>query len=174
MSSELFLETHQIVGAIRPVDLSGGANAGDWVSLKNYKHAVIVFHSAIGTAGDDPTVTLLQASAVAGTGSKALNINTSKIFKKQAASNLLSTGAWSSASSDVTANAWTNTDAAEQEVLVVIEVDADELDVDNGFDCISISVADVGTNAQLGAAYYILSEPRYSAQATSMPSAITD
>lgn len=175
MASELFLEKHQVVGAIRPVDLAGGANAGDWVSLKHYKHAVIIFHSAIGTAGDDPTVTLLQATAVAGTGSKALNINTKKIFKKQAASNLLSTGTWSDASAGVTDNAWTNADAAEQEVLLVIEVDADELDVDNGFDCISISVADVGAGgAQLGAAYYILSEPRFSAAPASMLSAIAD
>lgn len=170
----LFLENFQVAGAIRPVDLSGGTNAGDWVSLKNYKKCLILFHSAIGTAGDDPTVTLLQASAVAGTGSKALNINTSKVFKKQAATNLLSTGQWSDASAGVTANAWTNTDAAEQELLLAIEVDADELDVDNGFDCISISVADVGTNAQLGAAYYILGEPRYIAKPASMLSAIAD
>lgn len=174
MASELFLEKHQVVPAIRPVDLSGGTNAGDWVSLKHYKHATIIFHSAIGTAGDDPTVTLLQATAVAGTGSKALNINTKKVFKKQAATNLLSTGQFSDASADVTNNAWTNTDAAEQEALVVIEVDADELDVDNGFDCISISVADVGLNAQLGAAYYILSEPRYSGTPSVVPSAIAD
>lgn len=170
----LLLENIHPVGAIRPVDLSGGANAGDWVSLKNYKKCLILFHSAIGTAGDDPTVTLLQATAVAGTGSKALNINTSKVFKKQAATNLLAVGQWSNASAGVTANAWTDADAAEQELLLAIEVDADELDVDNGFDCVSISVADVGTNAQLGAAYYILAEPRYPAKATSMLSAIAD
>jgi hypothetical protein len=170
--SKSLLESLQIVGAFRPVDLQGGTNAGDWVSLKNYKKCLILFHSAIGTAGDDPVVTLLQASAVAGTGSKALNI--SRVFKKQAASNLLSTGQWSDASAGVTANAWTNADAAEQELLLAIEVNADELDVDNGFDCVSISVADVGTNAQLGAAYYILAEPRYPAQATAMLSAIAD
>lgn len=168
------MELPQIVGAIRPVDLSAAANAGDWVSLKDYKSVWILFHSAIGTAGDDPTVTLLQASAVAGTGSKALNINTSRIFKKQAATNLLAVGQWSSAAAGVTANAWTDATSAEQELLLAIGVDADELDVDNGFDCVSISVADVGTNAQLGAAYYILGEPRYQAQPTSLPSAIAD
>lgn len=171
MSASL-LERLQIVGAIRPVDLSSAANTGDWVSLKHYKRCLILFHSAIGTAGDDPTVTLLQAQDVSGTGSKALNI--SRVFKKQAATNLLSTGAWTNASAGVTANAWTDATSAEQELLLAIEVDADELDVDNGFDCVSITVADVGTNAQLGAAYYILGDPRFPAQPTSMLSAIAE
>lgn len=168
------MELPQIVPAFAPVNLATAANTGDWISLKNYKSVWIMFHSAVGTAGEDPTVTLLQAQAVAGTGSKALNINTSRIFRKQAATNLTTTGAWASAAAGVTANAWTDAEAAEQEVIVAIGVDADELDVDNGFDCVSISVADVGTNAQLGAAYYILGEPRYQAQSTSLPSAIAD
>lgn len=170
----LFLESAQIVPAIRPVDLSGAANAGDWVSLKQYKHVVAVFHSAIGTAGQDPILTCLQATDVSGTGSKALNINTAKAYKKQAATSLASTGTWSSASGDVSTNTLTNGTSAEEEALWCVEFDADELDVDNGFDCFSISVADVGASAQLGAAYYILTEPRYQAQPSSMPSAIAD
>lgn len=170
----LFLESAQIVGAFRPVDMSAAANAGDWVSLKHYKHVAIVFHTAVGTAGDDPTLTISQATDVSGTGSKALAINSAKVFKKQAATNLLSTGTWSSASADVSSNTVTNATLAEQEAIIVVEVDADELDVDNGFDCIQASVADVGTNAQLGACYYILTEPRYPAQPTSMLSAIAD
>jgi hypothetical protein len=168
------MELPQIVPAFSPVNLATAANAGDWISLKNYKSVWIMFHSAVGTAGEDPTVTLLQASAVAGTGSKALNINTTRIFKKQAATNLTTTGQWSSAAAGVTANAWTDGAAAEEDVILAIGVDADELDVDNGFDCVSISVADVGTSAQLGAAYYILGEPRYQTQANSLPSAIAD
>jgi hypothetical protein len=168
------MELPQIVPAFAPVNLATAANPGDWISLKNYKSVWIFFHSGVGTAGEDPVLTLLQASAVAGTGSKALPINTTRIFKKQAATNLASTGQWVSAAANVTANAWTDTDAAEQEVIVAIGVDADELDVDNGFDCVSISVADVGTNAQLGTAYYVLGEPRYQTQASALPSAIAD
>lgn len=169
---KLFLESAQIVGAIRPVDLSAAANNGDWVSLANYKHAVVLFHSAIGTAGDDPTLTIKQAVDASGTSSKALNINSAKAFKKQAATNLLAVGQWSSASADVTANAMTNDTSAEQEAMWVVEFDSDELDTDNGFFFIQASVADVGANAQLGACYYILTEPRYQAGPTGMPSAI--
>ena len=41
-----------------------------------------------------------------------------------------------------------------------IEVEASTLDVANGFDCVRVQVEDPGT-AALGAALYILSEPRY-------------
>jgi hypothetical protein len=168
----LLLEHHQLVEGFPAVDLSAGANNGDYVSLKNYKHVSIVFASGIGTAGQDPTVVVQQAQDVAGTGVKALNINASKVFKKQAPTSLASTGQWSDASAGVTANSWTDAEAAEQSLLLVIEFDADELDVDNGFDCIRATIADVGANAQPGYLLYILSEPRYASRPTQMPSAI--
>ena len=168
----LLLEQMQIVGAFRPVDMQTGANTGDWVGLKDYKHVAVVFWGAIGTAGDDPVLTIKQASDNAGTGAKALNINSAKAFKKQAATDLTAVGSWSSASADVSTNTLTNLTAAEQEELWVVEFDADELDVDNGFAYVQASVADVGGNAQLGACLYLLSEPRYPAQPTNMVSAI--
>jgi len=168
----LFLEEYQIVPAIRPVDLQTGANNGDWVSLKNASKVIAFFHSAIGTAGDDPTVTVNQATAVAGTSSKALNIDSDKVFKKQAATSLASTGSWA-AGATVATNTWTDTDSAEQETLVAIEILAAELDADNDFDCVQITVADVGSNAQLGAAYYLVKMTRQAAPAD-VPSVIAD
>lgn len=170
----LIAETMQIQEGFPTVDLQTGANNGDWVSLKNYKHVGILFRSGVGTAGDDPTVVVQQASDVAGTGAKALNINTSKIFKKQAATSHASTGQWSDASAGVTTNSWTDAAAAEQVLTLLIEFDADELDVDNGFDCIRATIADVGGNAQPGDLLYLLTEPRYPSQPTELPSAIVD
>lgn len=168
----LILENIQIVEGFPAVDLSAGANNGDWVSLRDYKHVAILFTSGIGTAGQDPTVTVQQAQDNAGTGAKALNINTKKVFKKQAATNLASVGQWSDASADVTNNTWTHADAAEQSVLLIIEFDADELDVDNGFYYVRATIADVGANAQPGYLCYLLSEPRYPASPTNMVSAL--
>ena len=171
----LILEKMQIVEGFPAVDLDTAAtNTGDYVSLANYKHVAIVLISGIGTAGDDPLLTIQQAQDVAGTGVKALNINTSKIFKKQAATDLSATGQWSSASADVTTNTWDNATAAEQSVIVVAEFDADELDVDNGFDCINATVAlgGGGGAAQPGYLFYLLSEPRYGAKPVNMLSAI--
>lgn len=170
----LTLEKMQIVEGFPPVDLSAAANNGDWVSLKNYKHIAIVFASGVGTAGDDPVLTILQAQDVSGTGSKALNINTNKVFKKQAATSLAGTGQWSSASANVSTNTLTNDTAAEQALLWVVEFDSDELDADNGFDCVRATVADVGSNAQPGYLFYLLSEPRYGSAVTGMQSAIAD
>lgn len=164
------LEKCQIVGAFRPVDLQDGANSGDWVSLENYKRCAIVFWSAIGTGGDDPTLTLQQAGDAAGSDAKDLTVVTD-VYTKQAATNLLSTGQWTH-ETQVAATSYTDGDAAEQEALWVIDIDADLLDVDNGFKFIQASVADVGSNAQLGACLYILHEPRYPDAPENMPSAL--
>ena len=168
----LLLEQINIVEGFPADDLQTGANTGDWVSLENYKRIAVCFVSGVGTAGDDPTLTILQATDVAGTGSKALNVVTTQAFKKQAATSLASTGAWSSASADASTNTLTNATAAEQSCLWVAEFSADQLDVDNGFCGVSATVADIGNNAQPGYLFYILGEPRYPAGATSMLSAI--
>jgi len=44
--------------------------------------------------------------------------------------------------------------------------------VDNGFDCVNVSVDDVGDTSQIGHILYILTEPRYASEP--MPSAIVD
>lgn len=145
--------------------------------MKGYGRCAIVFYKGVGTNGDDPTITLSQATAVAGTAAKALNIT--RVDKKQAATNLLSTGTFttSTSASPATAdtfstNTWTNSNLAEQAAMVVIDVKAEDLDIDGGFDCITATIGDVGTNAQLGCLLYFLHEPR-NAKAT-MDSAIAD
>ena len=168
----LALETMMIVPAIRPVDLQDGANNGDFVSLKNYAHCAVVFHSAVGTGGDDPTINLNQATDVSGTSSKSLSV-IDTIYVKQAATSLASTGQSSKVTQSAAAT-YTAATRAEQEALWVVEFDADELDVDNGFDCVQLTVADIGSNAQLGAAYYILTQPRFPAAPENMLSAIGD
>jgi len=149
--------TIDIVGAIRPVNLATGANDGDWISLKNYDGILVVFHTTIGTAGEDPTLNIDQAKTAAGGSSKDYSIPSAakKVYKKQAATDLLATGVWTLADSDISGGNWINTDAAEQEALVAVWVDASDIDVDGGFDFIRATVADVGVGAQLGAAYYI-------------------
>jgi hypothetical protein len=161
------IEQMQIVAGVIPVDLQTAANDGDWVSLKNYNHLTVVFFKAIGTAGDDPTLTLEQATAVAGTGAKALTFTT--IHVKQGTQTGIGTF---TKVTQAAAATYTHTDAAENQAIWVVEFDAPDLDVENGFDCVRARVADVGGNAQLGCILYLLSEPRYS-QAI-LPSAIVD
>lgn len=172
-----FAEKVNVCEGFLPVDMATGANSGDWVSLKNYQRCAIILFKEPGTAGNDPVITLQQASAVAGTGAKALNIN--EVYKKQAATNLQSVGTYtrstaaSPASNDTfSTNTWTNSDLAEQAAIVIIDVKAEDLDKANNFDCIRVTIADVGTAGQFGGLLYCLHDPKYADPA--LPSAIGD
>lgn len=139
-----------------PVDMSSGANAGDWVSMENYRKLEIILFKGAGTAGDDPVITVQQATTASGTSAKALNFTV--IYEK--VGTLASTTAWTR-QTQTAANTYENTASAEAQSLMVIEIDAAMLDADNGFTFVQASVADVGTNAQVGCVLYRLSEPRY-------------
>jgi glucokinase len=108
-------------------------------------------------------------------------LNITRIDKKQAATNLLAVGTFTKSTSaspasndtfNTTNGTWTNSDLAEQAAIVVIDIKAEDLDIANGFDCVSMTIADVGTNAQLGTAIAILWDPRNSK--SPLESAIVD
>lgn len=164
-----FVEMHNIVQGFKPVDLQTGANNGDWVSMKNYGKIAVVFMSAVGTAADDPTITLQQATDVSGAGAKDLDFTV--IHTKQAATDLSSTGQYTKVT-QTAANTFTNATSAEEDLIWIVEFDADQLDVDNAFDCVRATVADIGSNAQLGVLFYDLTETRYPEDL--LPSAIVD
>lgn len=161
------LEKMQIVSAIVPVDLQAAANNGDWVSLKNYGRCAIVLFKAAGTAGDDPVFTLRQATDVSGTGAKELTFTRidSKVGTQTAV------GTFTKAT-QAAANTYTDAVSAEAQAIMVVDIKAEDLDVANDFDCIQLQIPDVGSNAQLGCALYLLHEPRYGG--ATLPSAIVD
>ena len=163
-----FVQNSQISSAFVPVDMQAGANTGDWVSMSDYNHLAIVFFKAAGTAGDDPTITISQATDNAGTSSKALNFT--RIYTKQGT--LSSVGTFTLATQSA-GNTYTDATSAEAQGVWIIEFDAGDLDVANGFDHVQASVADVGSNAQLGCALYISTEPRYAASVANSQSAIS-
>lgn len=169
----MLIDGVNMVEGFPAVDLSTAANNGDWVSLSNYGKCAVVFVSGIGTAGQDPTLTIEQATDNSGTSSKALNIPTDRIWKKQAATNLSSVGAWADASGGVTDNTWTHADAAEESVIVWVEFKVTDLDVNNDFAYLRGTVADVGANAQPGYLFYLLYEPVYPNKPTEQVSALS-
>lgn len=160
-------ETAQIAAAIVPVNLATAANAGDWVSLKGYGHVAIVVFKAAGGAGEPPTVTVEQAQDVSGTGHKALNFT--RVDAKNGAA-LTAIGEFTKVT-QAAANTYALA-AGDTQALYVIEFDAAELDLANGFDCVQASIADVGAAAQVGCALYILTDARYAGE--TMPSALVD
>lgn len=162
--------TFDIVPAIVPLDLQT-ARDGDWLSLKNAQGVCIVFFKGAGTAGDDPTLTFEQASDVSGTGAKNLSVVTT-IHKKQGT--LTSVGTWTTVTQAAGATYAGDGTSAEEQAVYVVEIEADQLDADNGFDCVRVRCSDVGTNAQLGCALYLLYGLRYAAAPANLPSAIAD
>lgn len=166
--NNLLIEECQIVAGIIPVDSQSGANNGDWVSLKNYDRCTILVYKAAGVAGDDPVLTVRQASAVDGTGAKALNFTRvdSKVGAQTGIGQFTRT-------TQAAGNTFTDTVSAEAQALFAIEFKSEDLDVNNGFDCIQVSVPDTGAGgAQLLSALYVLRGARYGSGA--LPSAIVD
>lgn len=148
------VENAAIEVAAVPIDTTGAAVDGDYVSLKNYGHLTIIIAQG-AWAGGTPAVTLNQATAVAGTGAKALGFDY-RWTKVAISGTTFTKTAVTSDTFDLPAVANT---------INVIEIDASDLDVANGFDCVSLQIESPGANADLISAFYILSQPRY-AQAT--------
>lgn len=140
---------------------------GDWVSMKNYNNCLILFHKAAGTAGDDPSIALNQATTVAGGSSKALTFN--HIYHKIGATALSAISTFTrvdltTATADLDLVSVNSDDLLTDvgETLIGVEIKADDLDVTNGFDCLQLYIeGDDSSNAALCAAYYILYNPRH-------------
>ena len=164
------LEQIQIVSGFAPANLTT-ARTGDVVSLKNYRRCLVLFHKAIGTANDDPTLTIEQGTDVAFGTNKALNFTT--LYVKQDPTTLADVGQWTKVTQSA-ANTYTDTTSAERQCLWAVEFMAEDLDIANGYDCIRAKISDVGTNAQYGDILYILGDPVQIAPPASMPSAIID
>jgi hypothetical protein len=145
-----FIEKNQIEVGVLPKDITGAAQTGTYISLKGYDHVTILIVQ--GTwAGGTPAVTLHQATAVAGTGEKALAFD--KKFDR------ISDAATTWNETAVVSNTF-NLPAATKTVHA-IEIDAADLDVTNGFDCLTVKTATPGANADLLTIIYILSGARH-------------
>ena len=165
-----FAEQAQIVPFVMPIDLNSGANAGDWVSMKNFERLTICVLASAGTAANDLTMTVSQAVNVSGGSSKALNAITSLAVKQGAS--LAAIGQYS----EVTQAAdeqYTEATNGESQLLYVTDILAEDLDVDNGFDCVQVSLNQVGA-AKVGCAFGILWGAKFAGSVDLLPSAIAN
>lgn len=142
-------ERIKIVAAIAPQ--AGGAITGDYVSLKKAGHVTVLVD--INQANAAPVaITIEQATAVAGTGSKPLANAVPVYLVADAATS----DAWVRQTDDVEFT----TSAALKHKLVAFEIDASALDVAGGFDCITVKTAASHAD-NITTATYILSALRY-------------
>lgn len=156
MSKGRISEEQQAVPAAAPVDLTTAGIIGDWVSLANFNHAVCRLATGVGTAAQDPTITIQQATDNAGAGAKALDFT--DIYQKEAVD--ISTIGQFTLITQTAANTYQSLTGGESQQLIQIEFDAAALDVDNGFDHIQISVSDPGAASKIGYAEVVLTQAR--------------
>lgn len=157
------IDRNKIVTGIAPVAMATTAGDADYVSMKGHQHLTILLSVKNGTTVTGCAVTLKQATAVAGTSEKALAFDKMWANIDAGASDTLVETA-------VTSNTFTTDTTNSKDLLYVMEIEADDLDVANGFDCVRLDGL-LMANA-VGSVTYVLSEPRYSSGLAI--SAITD
>lgn len=135
----------------------------DYVSLKGYERCSIVIAVDNATTVTGGAVTLKQATAVAGTNEKALAFASYFANTDTGAGDTLT-------ETTATSNTFTTDTTDNKNQLYVIEVNAADLDVANGFDCVRVDVLSMA-NA-VGFVQYILHGARYASQLS--VAAITD
>lgn len=146
------------VEALSPAADAAG-RTGDYVSLKNAVGPVyIICHI---TQGNAATIALTpnQATAVAGTGTKALTSDVPIWVNLDCAASDLFTAA--TAAKDYT------TDAGVKHKIVVFRIDPASLDLANGFNCITI-LTGASNAANITEAQFVFTEMRYTPPATQL------
>jgi hypothetical protein len=158
---QLINQVHPVVGSFPQAATS---IAGDYISLKNYGGVSILLLVDNTSGTDDGAVTLTQATSVAGGSAKALGFDWVYVNEDTETSDALTKTA-------VTSNTF-DASGVEKSALYVIEIKAEDLDVDGGFDCLRLNMATV-TNGN-SAVVYLLHTPRFIAQDGDHKSAIID
>ena len=155
MNFNAYLHEQCKIVMLNPPDAGGGTE--DYVSLKGFYRWAIFLNCKNATTVTGSAVTLAQATAVAGTGTKAL------AFTKMWANIDCAAGdTWTE--TVVTSNTFT-TDATNSKLLqYIIEGLSSDLDVDGGFDCLSVGLAAatasvIGATALLFPARYAADQP---------------
>jgi hypothetical protein len=151
MNARLIDNVKTVMGC-PPAALTSTAGDGDYVSLKNFSKLRIAISVLNGTSVTGGTVTLKQATAVAGTNEKPL------AFSKMLANTDCAAGDTPTETA-VISNTFTTGTTNSKQLLYVIEVDASDLDASNGFNCVRVDITGM-TNA-VGSVIYDLYGSRY-------------
>jgi len=129
-----------------------------YVSLKNFRKLQIVISIADGTGVTGSTITLKQSTNVANSLSneKALGFTRMLSNVDYVASKVMNETA-------VVANTFTTQTTNSKDSLYIIEIDAEDLDLANGFDCVRVDCTGHAASASRGCVVlYNLFGARYS------------
>jgi hypothetical protein len=143
-----------IVAGVVPVDFATAGATGNRVNLKNAGGVTIVaFVGAAASGTEAQEFDVQEHSAASGGTSQDLNVVDHFYTKYEAT--LDGDETWSLATQDPAASEVTIAGAdRDKQGIVVIEIEASQLS--DGFNWISLNVADPGTVARLGGVLYLL------------------
>lgn len=160
-------ESINVASGFAVIDLATGANAGDVVHMDYWGECLVLLVKEAGAAGEPPIITVEQAQEIGGT-PKALTVRGGYGYVKKGA-DLLAIGTWTKTAM-TTANTL-NLTAGDNQAIAAMHIQASDLDMANGYNCIKVSVAKTGaTGGQLGVLLYIFGSPRW----TPPPGVISD
>jgi|GEM_PF-1451017 len=149
-----------LANALSVVNLCAAANTGNRIHLKDYEGVTFVLMADAGTDGDDVQADLQQHDAATSGNSKDLDAITD--YFKQEETTLDADETWTRVTQAEASEIAAVADSAEKENLYVIEVRADQLDIANGYEWISLNVPDLGVaGTKFGGVLAILWGPRY-------------
>ena len=126
-------EQAKIVTGLAPITPS--TSTPDFVSLKGYEKLAIIILADNATTVTGSAITLLQSTVVAGTDEKALEFDLMAAnIDTDATDTLVETA--------VTSDTFTTDATNAKNLMYVIEVDPNDLDVANDFDCVRVGAGD--------------------------------
>lgn len=155
MAVGLNMEIGEVMGFafdIAPSDLHGQANTGLWCYASGFRTGIL-FLKNVGTASQDPVLTFQQATDNLGTNAKALNITRYRVMSSASLSQTTMTQL--AVATQAAANTVTLTGLAALYCLALFEIKEFDLDINNGFNHVQCSIANVGANAQIGSVTYL-------------------
>lgn len=133
--------------------ITPSSSTPDYVSLRGYSGLTAIIIADNGSTVTGSAITLKQASAVDGTGEKALEFDTVLAnVDTGAASTLVETA--------VTSDTFTTDTTDAKNLLYVIDVPLDNLDTANGFDCVRVGTGNAANTVV--SVIYLLHKAKYS------------
>lgn len=140
-----------------PADYNAAPSVGAYISMKGYQSVMFVITTGAWAAGT-AVVTINEATNIAAGGAQALAFTEYWTNAAAAASaNLVRT---------VCANTFTMINQAN--TLYAVEITADSLTTNTGYDCISLAIASPGAHADLYSAIAIGFRTRYQGNTATM------
>lgn len=146
-------ESVYLVQATSAAALTSTAGDAAYVSMKGYERICIVLDVTNATSVTGGTITLKQATAVAGTSEKALAFTRMLANTDVAASQAMT-------ETSVSSNTFTTDTTNSKRLRYVMDVKASDLDVANGFDCLRLD--STGMANAVGSVTYMLYGAKYS------------